>query len=160
MKTSRNVITQVRHKWVFFFLKHFYWNKDNAIVHVRRELVFCKVTSSQRKTCNYRFQLTWITYKVNTVIWGGLVIGGRRYELHLTKFWKCIAGADFITECPCVFFLQFISTIENIIVYFIWHFSSSDTFYVFSVMYRAMDERQRHRWRMEDMCKDHRWRWD
>jgi len=54
---------------------------------------------------------------------------------------------------------------ENIIVYSIWHFSSSDTFYVFSVMYQAMDERQRHRWRghrwrMEDKDKDHRWRWD
>ena len=89
---------------------------------------------------------------MNTVIWGGLVIRGRRYELHLTRFCKCIAGADFITECPCVFFLQFISTMENIIIYFIWHFSSSDTFYVFSVMYRAMDERQRYRWR------GHRWR--
>jgi hypothetical protein len=31
---------------------------DNAIVHIRRGLVFCKVTSSKRKTCNYRFQLT------------------------------------------------------------------------------------------------------
>jgi len=41
---------------------------------------------------------------------------------------------------------------ENIIVYSIWHFSSSDTFYVFSVMYRTMDKRQRHRWR------GHRWR--
>jgi hypothetical protein len=41
---------------------------------------------------------------------------------------------------------------ENIIVYSIWHFSSSDIFCVFSVMYRAMDERQRHRW------KGHRWR--
>jgi hypothetical protein len=89
-------ITQVRHKWVFLFLKHFYWNKDNAIVNVRRELVFCKVTSSQRKTCNYRFQLTWITYKVNTVIRGGLVIRGPRYELHLTRFWKCLASAYFI----------------------------------------------------------------
>ena len=91
-------ITQVRHKWGFFFLKLFYWNQDNAIVHVRRGLVICKVTSSQRKTCNYRFQLTWITYKVNTVIWGGLVIRGRRYELHLTRFWKCLVGADFIND--------------------------------------------------------------
>jgi hypothetical protein len=91
-------ITQVRHKWGVFFLKHFYWNEDNAILHVRRGLVFCKVTSSQRKTCNYRFQLTWITYKVNTVIWGGLVIRGPRYELHLTRFWKCLAGADFIKD--------------------------------------------------------------
>ena len=55
-----------------------------------------------------------------------------------------------VTECACVFFLQFISTMENIILYFMWDFSSSDTFYVFSVMYRAMDERQRHRKRMED----------
>ena len=53
-----------------------------------------------------------------------------------------------VTECTCIF-SQFISTMENI-VYLIWHFSSSDTFYVFSVMYRAMDERQRHRWRVTD----------
>ena len=120
------------------------------------------MTSSKRKTCNYRFQLTaWITYKVNTVIWGGLVIRGPRYELHLTRFWKCLASADFIKDliwrvqllnAHVFFFLQFISTMENIIVYFMWDFSSSDTFYVFSVMYRAMDERQRHRWR------GHRWR--
>jgi hypothetical protein len=42
----------------FFQRKTFYWNKDNAIVHVRRRLVFCTVTSSLCKTCNYRFQLT------------------------------------------------------------------------------------------------------
>ena len=102
-------ITQVRHKWVFLFLKHFYWNKDNAIVHVRRGLVFCKVTSSQRKTCNYRFQLIWITYKVNTVIWGGLVITGPIYELHLTSFWRVQISLKIfnlegpVTECQCIF---------------------------------------------------------
>ena len=76
-----------------------------------------------------------------------------------------------VTECTCIF-SQFISTMENI-VYLIWHFSSSDTFYVFSVMYRAMDERQRHRWRVTDeeitdeesqmkrsQMKSYRWRWD
>jgi hypothetical protein len=67
-------ITQVRHKWGFFFLKLFYWNQDNAIVHVRRGLVICKVTSSQRKTCNYRFQLTrtWkMPYEINNNIFHG-----------------------------------------------------------------------------------------
>jgi len=105
---------------------------------------------------------------------GRLVIRGPRYESHLTSFWKYLAVQISlkifnlkgpVTECQCVFFLQFINTMENIIVYSRWHFSSSDTFCVFSVIYRAMDERQRHRWRghrwrMEDMCKDHRWRWD
>jgi hypothetical protein len=40
----------------------------------------------------------WITYKVNIVIWGGLVIRGPRYELHLTSFWKCLACTDFIKD--------------------------------------------------------------
>jgi hypothetical protein len=63
------------------------------------------------------------------------------------SFWKCLACADFIKDLIQLlnanvgFFLQFISTMENIIVYSIWHFSSSDTFYVFSVMYQAIDER-------------------
>jgi hypothetical protein len=35
---------------------------------------------------------------VNIVIWGGLVIRGPRYELHLTTFWKCLASADFIKD--------------------------------------------------------------
>jgi hypothetical protein len=69
----------------------------------------------------------WITYKVNIVIWGGLVIRGPRYELHLTSFWKCLACADFIKDLiwrvqllngNVFFFLQFM---ENIIVYPIWH---------------------------------------
>jgi hypothetical protein len=38
------------------------------------------------------------TYKVNIVIWGGLVIRGPRYELHLTSFWKCLACADFMKD--------------------------------------------------------------
>ena len=35
---------------------------------------------------------------MNIVIWGGLVIRGPRYELHLTSFWKCLACADFIKD--------------------------------------------------------------
>jgi hypothetical protein len=31
-------------------------------------------------------------------IWGGLVIRGPRYELYLTRFWKCLACADFIKD--------------------------------------------------------------
>ena len=48
----------------------------------------------------------------------------------------------------CFFFLQFISTMKNIIVYSIWHFSISDTFYIFSA-YKGKG--RDHRWRMEDI---------
>ena len=106
-------------------------------------------------------QLTWITYKVNTVIWGGLVIRGPRYEMHLTSFWKYLVQISLnifnlegpVTECQCVFLATW-KILLFIIQFCIFQVLIPFMFFqcnVTSHWWNKGTDGTVHRWRMEDL---------
>jgi hypothetical protein len=99
---------------------------------------------------------------VNIVIWGGLVIRGPRYELHLTSFWKCLACADFIKDL--IWRVQLL----NANVFFscsLWKILLFIPYGIFQVWYLLCFQCNvpSHRWKIKaqmkrSQMKSHRWR--